>query len=245
MASEKKGTRLIAWGAILSLVGAIAVILSGYGYQWGWWHFSVGFKIIPWGTGMTIIGGIMALIGYIRFEERIKNYSIAAFVGMTLSLGALINIGYWYAEVQKGYPPIHDISTNTLNPPQFEAVVPLRADAPNSLEYDHSETPPAQKAFYPDIETLMVSMSYDETYDRALATARKMPWEIVGENKKEGRIEAYEKLPWFGFIDDVVIKVDTTDSGSKIDMRSVSRLGRGDLGVNAKRIRAYFKRFEK
>ncbi len=71
-----------------------------------------------------------------------------------------------------------------------------------------------------------------------------MPWKLVGENMEEGRIEAYHKLAWFGFIDEVVIRVDTADGGSIVDVRSKSRIGPGDLGVNAKRIKAYLQEFE-
>ncbi len=243
MASSQKGTGFIIWGTSLSIIGALAVIISGYGYQWGWWHFSTGFGIIPWGTGAVVLGVILALVGFIRSDKKMDAITFAACFSMLLTIAAIANLGYWYAEVQTGYPPIHDITTNTLNPPRFEAIVPLRKDAPNSLKYN-AETAATQKAFYPDIKTMQVAMDYEKTYDRALKTARSMGWRIVGESKQEGRIEAYEKLLWFGFIDDVVINVDTTSTGSKIDMRSISRLGRGDLGVNAKRIRVYFKKFK-
>ncbi|HBQ58905.1 MAG TPA: DUF1499 domain-containing protein, partial [Balneolaceae bacterium] len=144
---------------------------------------------------------------------------------------------------QKGYPPIHDITTDTENPPQFEAIAPLREDAPNPVEYSGAETAEAQQEFYGEIEPITVSLGYDEAYDRALEAARDMGWTMVAENKEEGRIEAYEKLAWYGFIDDVVIRVDTTANGSQVDIRSKSRIGRGDLGVNAKRIESYKKEF--
>lgn len=243
MASSQKGTGFIIWGTSISVVGALTVILAGYGYQWGWWHFSTGFSLIPWGTGGVILGGVLALIGFLRSNKKMNTLSFAAGFSMLLTITAITNIGYWYAEVKTGYPPIHDITTDTMNPPRFEAIVPLRKNAPNPLKYD-AETAVAQKAFYPDIKPLLVSMNYDEAYDRALKTARSMGWQLVGESRQDGRIEAYEKLLWFGFIDDVVIKVDTTGTGSKIDMRSISRLGKGDLGVNAKRIRSYFKKFK-
>lgn len=244
-ASNKKGSGVIKWGAILAVLGALAVIISGYGYQWGWWHFSTGFTMIPWGTGAAIVGGIMAGIGFFRIKEWKKNYTIAGVTAIIFGIAALANFSYWFFEVQKGYPPIHDITTDTLNPPEFDAIVPLREGAPNPPEYIHENGPAeAQKEFYSDLETLNVSMNYDQAYDRALATVREMPWQIVGENRQEGRIEAYDKLPWFGFVDDVVIRVDTTEDGSKIDMRSKSRIGRGDLGVNADRIRAYFEEYQ-
>lgn len=237
-------SRLITWGTIISVLGALTVLLSGYGYQWGWWHFSLGFSMIPWGTGAAVLGGIIAAVGFFKVSDRSQKQTIMGSLGIVLAIIALLNIGYWYLEVQKGYPPIHDISTNTVNPPEFEAIVPLRADAPNPPEYIRGETPAAQEAFYGDIEPIETSLNYDEAYDRALETTREMPWTLVDENQEEGRIEAYHKLAWFGFIDDVVIRVDTTETGSIIDIRSKSRIGRGDLGVNAKRIRAYVEEFE-
>jgi len=99
-----------------------------------------------------------------------------------------------------------------------------------------------QQKAYPDIQTLYLDTDYSTAFDRALRAARQMSWEkIVTEDKQTGLIEAVDKLAWFGFRDDVVIRVDTADTSnrSKIDVRSVSRIGRGDIGVNAQRIRDY------
>ena len=200
--------------------------------------------MIPWGTGAAVLGGVIASVGFFKISNRSQNQTIMGYLGIGLALIALLNIGYWYLEVQKGYPPIHDISTDTLNPPEFDAIVPLRADAPNPPEYIRGETSAAQKAFYSDIDPIETTLNYDQAYDRALESARDMPWTLVDESREEGRIEAYHKLAWFGFIDDVVIRVDTTETGSIIDIRSKSRIGRGDLGVNAKRIRSYIEEFE-
>lgn len=179
-----------------------------------------------------------------RIPDRTKNQTIIGALGIGLAIIALVNIGYWYLEVQKGYPPIHDITTDTVNPPEFDEIVPLRADAPNPHQYIFNDGPAeAQKSFYPDISPITTSLNYDEAYDKALDAARDMPWTLVSESREEGKIEAYEKLAWYGFIDDVVIRVDTTETGSRIDIRSKSRIGRGDLGVNAKRIRAYVEEF--
>jgi uncharacterized protein (DUF1499 family) len=242
--TTKTASRLITWGTLISVLGALTVLLSGYGYQWGWWHFGTGFSMIPWGTGAAVLGGVIASVGFFKISNRSQNQTIMGYLGIGLALIALLNIGYWYLEVQKGYPPIHDISTDTLNPPEFDAIVPLRADAPNPPEYIRGETSAAQKAFYSDIDPIETTLNYDQAYDRALESARDMPWTLVDESREEGRIEAYHKLAWFGFIDDVVIRVDTTETGSIIDIRSKSRIGRGDLGVNAKRIRSYIEEFE-
>ena len=87
-----------------------------------------------------------------------------------------------------------------------------------------------------------MKQEYGEAFDRALASAEEMPWEeIVTNDKDSGIIEAYDKLPWFGFVDDIVIRIDTAETAgsTKIDVRSVSRIGRSDIGVNAERIRDY------
>jgi uncharacterized protein (DUF1499 family) len=238
------GMRLIVYGTILAILGALSVLLSGYGYQWGWWSFGFGFSIIPWGTGAAVLGGIISGIGFFRIPDRTKNQTIVGAIGIGLALIALANIGYWYMEVQKGYPPIHDITTDIQDPPQFKAIVPLRVDAPNPSEYIRDNgTPESQRSFYGEIEPIIVNMPYDEAFEHALKAVNELSWTLVDENKEEGRIEAYEKLAWYGFIDDVVIRVDTTETGVEIDIRSKSRIGRGDLGVNAKRIRSYKKAF--
>lgn len=237
----KTANNLIFWGTGIAVLGALAVILSGYGYQWGWWHFSFGFSMIPYGTGAAVLGGIVATAGFFRLEDKTKIAMISGATAIVIVIAAAINLGYWYSEIQQGYPPIHDITTNTDDPPKFAAIAPLREDAPNPVEYAGPETAEAQLEFYGEIEPITLSLTYDEAYNRALKAARDMNWKMVAENREDGRIEAYEKLAWYGFIDDVVIRVDTTESGSRIDIRSKSRIGRGDLGVNAKRIEAYKK----
>lgn len=244
--SAKKGKILIIYGTDLAVIGAVAAVFSGYGYRWGWWSLDIGFALIPGGSGAAVIGGILAAVGLYRMVEENRAYTLIAVTGIVLSLMALGNLGYWALQVQKGYPPIHDISTDTVNPPEFQAIAPLRADAPNPVEYQRdSGVAAAQEAFYSGLETISISRPYDEAFDRALETARQMPWTMVDHSREEGRIEAYHKLVWFGFIDDVVIRVDTTATGSKVDIRSKSRIGQGDLGVNAWRVRKYIEAFDK
>ncbi|NGP76345.1 DUF1499 domain-containing protein [Balneolaceae bacterium YR4-1] len=233
---------------ILAIIASLMFLLSGYGYQWGWWELGFAFQRLIPGAALAALLGLILLIVYgIRKSKSSKAYkgSWMIYASVILCLAVLGNFGYWYLEIQKGYPPIHDITTDTENPPEFEAIVPLRADAPNKTEYGGEEIAEAQKAFYDGLETMRLEVAPAEAYDKALIAAQQMPWEIVAQSKEDLRIEAFHKLPWFGFIDDVVIRVDTTDNGSKIDVRSVSRVGRGDLGVNADRIKSYLAEIEK
>lgn len=87
----------------------------------------------------------------------------------------------------------------------------------------------------------MLSIPSDKAFEQALAAARKMSWVIVDANAAEGRIEATDTTFWFGFKDDIAIRVIPADKGSRVDIRSVSRVGKSDVGMNAKRIRKYMK----
>lgn len=233
---------------LFALIGALMFTLSGYGYQWGWWGLGLAFRtLIPGGAIAALIALVIVIVYAIRRRRSKKKTKgkWMVYVSVILGLAVLGNFGYWYLETQKGYPPIHDITTDTENPPEFEAIVPLRADAPNQTEYGGEEVAKAQKEFYSGIETLRLDVPPSQAYEEALEAARETSWEIVAADKEDLRIEAYHKLPWFGFIDDVVVRVDTTEQGSKIDVRSVSRIGRGDLGVNAHRIKEYLNSIEK
>lgn len=244
----KKYSKLSVASLIIAVIGSLMLVLSGYGYQWGWWDLRLAFRIlIPGAAIAAALGLIILIIHAVIRRKSSKDYkgNWLVYVSLLLCLAVLGNFGYWYMEIQKGYPPIHDITTDTENPPQFNAIVPLRADAPNKAEYGGEEVAKAQKAYYDGLETMKLEIPPANAYDKALQAAREMPWEIVAESKTDLRIEAYHKLPWFGFIDDVVIRVDTANGGSKIDVRSVSRVGTGDLGVNADRIKDYLAEIEK
>jgi uncharacterized protein (DUF1499 family) len=140
-------------------------------------------------------------------------------------------------------PPIHDITTDLENPPAFQAVVPLRAESPNSLE--RPDTLAAQqREGYPDLAPVTLSMAPDQAFDRALAVAQDKGWEIVTADKAAGLIEGTDTTRFFGFKDDVVIRLTPWGSGTRVDMRSVSRVGRSDVGTNAQRIEDFLGELE-
>lgn len=135
-------------------------------------------------------------------------------------------------------PPIHDISTDLEDPPQFDAVAGRRDDGDNSLATD-PETLATQADAYPDIDTLRSELDLEGTFALAERTARALGWEIIRSDLNAGVIEAVDRTPFMGFEDDVVIRVRRTAEGSIVDLRSASRVGVGDLGTNAKRIRRF------
>jgi hypothetical protein len=159
-----------------------------------------------------------------------------------LALGAGVAFVPWNALRQaRALPPIHDITTDTGRPPQFVAILPLRAGAPNPAAYGGADVARAQIGAYPELRTHRMDAAPAEAFKRALQAARDLGWEIVAADAAAGRIEAIDTTFWFGFKDDVVIRVEADGAGSRVDLRSVSRVGVGDVGANARRIRAYLR----
>src|SRR5262249_23047848 len=137
-------------------------------------------------------------------------------------------------------PPIHDITTDWENPPQFLAILPLReAEKANPVAHEGAKVSDQQRKAYPDIAPLKLPVAPDEAFTRALKAVERRGAKIVAADPTAGRIEASERGRWFGFTDDLVIVIAAADKGSRVDIRSVSRVGRNDFGVNAARVRAY------
>lgn len=140
-------------------------------------------------------------------------------------------------------PPIHDISTDTDDPPHFEAVPTLRDPGSNPLDIDPAVVE-QQLSAYPNLDTFRTSRRYEDTYTAALATARELGWEIVRDDLNAGFIEAVDTTALMNFRDDVVIRVRTSGRSSLVDLRSASRVGISDLGTNAARIERFLKKLK-
>ena len=235
-------SKLSSISLLTGVVAAIGLVFSGYGYQWGWWELGTAFTwIIPGSAILGLIATGLAVTYWFAQRESGGSGTQKAVIGLLLGIVVIGTVGYWFNEAMQ-YPPIHDITTDIEDPPTFKNIVALRADAPNDTTYGDQEKADIQRKHYPDMKPVVLDMSYEKAFDKAVSAAQEMPWEqIVTTDQQSGRIEAVDQLPWFGFKDDIVIRLDTVGTGSKtqIDVRSVSRIGRGDIGVNAQRIRDY------
>ena len=154
---------------------------------------------------------------------------------------ALVYVPLQYSYTRNTVPPIHDITTDTDNPPTFSAVLAARAaERAGGVDNRGSQLAQMQKVAYPDMAPVMTALPVTRAFIEALHVAKSMPgWMIVASNADAGRIEASQQSRWFRFTDDIVIRVVGDEAGSRIDMRSTSRQGRSDYGVNAARIRSY------
>lgn len=232
-------------GFALAVVSATAAISAGLGTRAGFWDFKDGFEILRWAALGGLSAAIISAVGLFAFIRGPKSAIISAVLGIILGL-FVFNIPARWWQIAQSHPPIHDITTDTEEPPIFVAVPKLRSGAENPLEYGGPDVASKQKLVYPDVQPILLGVSCVEAFRCALKTAKEMDWEIVDANEAEGRIEAVDTTFWFGFKDDIAVRVVPADGDkARVDVRSVSRVGRGDAGTNAKRILKFTDRLKK
>jgi uncharacterized protein (DUF1499 family) len=214
--------------ALALAVLAVALLASsGLGVRAGLWPFRVGFGMFAGalfaGLGAMGVAAVGLAVPRLR-AGAIPALSAAFVVGLAsaaLPLESLRRV--------KTLPYINDITTDTEAPPQFAQA--------RSYERHFAEL---QHIGYPDLQPLELALPPAQAFARARSAAQALGWEIVAADEGAGRIEAVATTWWFGFKDDVAIRVTPAGQGSRIDVRSRSRVGRSDLGANADRIREFF-----
>ena len=230
----------VAIAALVVAVGGLALLLlAGPGTRMAWWPFRTGLGLLQYAAYGGLAAMALAVIAIalgLLFGGRVLLAGLALLVGLAAFLPP-----YMFKRAAGSLPPIHDISTDTDDPPRFVAVVPLRKDAANPMEYGGPAVAAQQHRAYPDLRPVTLPEPPPRAFERALAAARAQGWEIVESSPAEGRIEATDTTRWFGFKDDVVVRVRPEGAGSRVDVRSLSRVGRSDVGKNAARLRAYLR----
>jgi len=225
---------------LLAVSAALLLLVGGPGTRFGLWEFRDGFLLMRWAAYLGLVSAALALtlliIPATRRGQGVRLLSACV-------IGLIVAYLPWQLQQRaRSVPPIHDITTDTLDPPEFSAILPLRIDAPNPPGYAGEEVARLQQEAYPDLGSYRLNAGAGQAFERALAAARQMGWEIVAADPETGRIEATATTFWYGFKDDIVVRIGADDAGnggSVIDVRSKSRVGRSDLGANAGRIRAY------
>jgi uncharacterized protein (DUF1499 family) len=227
---------------MLALLALLLLALAPVGWRAGWWHFRFAFTWLMTASGAAALAAVIVALAVLLlgWSQLSAGRLIMAVIG--LALGAvLVYVPWHYDRVRKTVPRIHDITTDVENPPEFIAVLPARrAEDAATAVYAGPELARLQRAAYPDVAPLELPLPPAKAFDLAQAVAKSMPgWQIVAADPGSGRIEASQTSRWFRFTDDVVVRVIGHGSGSRVDMRSLSRQGRSDFGVNAARIRLY------
>ena len=212
----------------LSILAAALLVFSGFGVRAGLWAFRVGFGMFAGAmlAGLAAIGAASIALAVPRLHHP-KSMLIAALVLGAASAAVPLE----HLRRVKTLPYINDITTDTQEPPQF---------AQAKLYESHFAE--LQQLGYPGLQPLDLAVPPAQAFARALGAARAMDLEIVDADEKAGRIEAVATTRWFGFKDDMVVRIAPSGAGSRIDVRSKSRVGRSDVGANARRIQEFLTR---
>jgi uncharacterized protein (DUF1499 family) len=239
-ATPRKGSRLSRTAIWSAAVGIVLLGLSGLLPRLGILSPLMAMLVLAVGSLGMLIALFTGGIGLARSGGTGGGASApATWLAVLAGLAVTIYNGLVIGEA-RGAPPIHDLTTDTINPPAFVAVVPLRAvDAQNPPEYAGPEAASAQQAAFPDLQPVYVLKPANQVFAAAKAEIEARGWTLVDANEAEGRIEATAETGWVRFKDDVVIRIQPGREQTRIDMRSKSRVGRGDMGANARRIREF------
>lgn len=225
-------TRYIALALLVLLPLSVILVRAG-----AWQLGLLLYAIACVGSTLLVLLSIALLLlpRFAPWRKAIIRHAFFALPGTLLLLGLVSGGG--------DSPRIHDITTDTADPPTFTMAAQQRGEEANSLQIDPAVTA-AQLAAYPDIKTLTSAQPIDEVFRRALQTATDLGWDIYYQDRETGIIEAVDTTSIMAFKDDIVIRVRSGDQGTHVDLRSVSRVGEGDIGANAKRIREFREAFQ-
>lgn len=237
--TEAPRSRLASFAYLMGIAG-LAIALGGIlGVQVGVLSPLQAFYTFALGT--IACGSIAMLCGIVsivrargRFGPADQRRSVTATaVGMVLVAVVLVS-----AAGGAGKPPINDITTDLADPPAFASAGAVPAYVDRDMSYPADFAPVVLQA-YPDLEPIQLSAAPEEAYARAVASARSLGWTITHEDPASGTFDASETTAIFRFVDDVTVRVRPDNDGTRIDLRSKSRDGRGDLGANAERIQRF------
>jgi hypothetical protein len=242
--------RLSRFGLWAIVVGVVLVAVAGPLNRFTSIGFQAALGSLALGVLVLVLGALLAILGFLVGTAKGSKLSKGpAALGIVIALGLLGYLLTWL-RAGMGVPPIHEVSTDLASPPPFFAILPIRqrTGAANPSEYVAEMTgprgttnvPEAQRKAYPDIQpAILEGVAPADAFARAEAAVKQLGWEVVAAEPAEGRIEATDTTRFFGFKDDVVIRLRAEGGGTRIDVRSKSRVGMGDVGANAARVRRF------
>jgi uncharacterized protein (DUF1499 family) len=241
---------IVRLALIVALIVPVYFLVAALGTKFGLFDWTLGFvrMTFQWGAPLLIGAAGLAVLAFgLSLLVPPRRGAITALLALAIPLAGLGYAFYVRSQAQT-IPPIHDISTDLVDPPSFsQAVIDARATIPESNDLDllakrtGDGRPFAelQREAYGDIEPIVTGRGQGDAFDAALAEAQAQGWTIGASDRDAGIIEATDSTFWYGFTDDIVIRVRAEGTGARVDVRSVSRVGRSDLGANARRMRPF------
>lgn len=224
---------------VAAAIALLMVCFAGPGTKMGFWSWQLGLGMVKWAFYLGAAAAISALALIVLLlvpSQRTRPWMPV--LALCVALASMVP-PVLLLSTAKSVPRIHDVTTDMAEPPPFVGLMEERKKSPNGFAYGGEPVAALQRAGYPDLKPLMMKAPPREAMQKALDAARSMGWEVVSSDATTGRIEATATTTWFGFKDDVIVRIRPEGEGSRVDVRSVSRVGLSDLGANAKRIQAY------
>jgi uncharacterized protein (DUF1499 family) len=236
--------RLARMAFITACVAALVVASSGPLHRYLGLDIESTIAIFRYGFYVAVAGAALGLATIVptRPGDRRRGFVAALLAVMVGAAAAYVPIS-WFLRAQQS-PELNDITTDIASPPPLVVTLSLRRDASNPPAYPGAGAGVLQRAAYPDILPVVLAVPPAEAFKKVDNAAMAMGWEIVARAPADGRLEAVATSEWFGFHDDIVVRIRPEGAGSRVDIRSKSRNGESDLGVNAKRIRDFIARLK-
>lgn len=238
MQPSQGSSRLLTALTYLALALLLALPLAVLMVRAGLWQEGLLLYAVSCLAAAIVLLLLIVLLALPKYRQRRRQIGLGVLLvlpGTLLFLSVLATQG--------DYPAIHDITTDLNDPPVFTHAPDLRGPDSNSLAVK-PDTLGVQREAYPDLASLRSERTVSNAYRHALEVAARLGWDIVWQSPESGYIEAVETTAIMAFKDDIAIRIRSTTEGSVIDLRSVSRVGVGDLGANAQRIRAFVAAFD-
>ena len=220
----------------VSAVVAMTFPVLALGVHFDWWGFQIALPLLA-GAALTAaillaLAGVALLSSLRRPLQKTSIRAIWIIVVLALPMAMVFHHGLKASQA----PVLYDVSTSWDNPPSISAARPQQANPLQTAESNRS----LQQQFYPDLVPVTLPVSVEEALAKVQSTAQTLGWNIVSVDATNGVVNATDTTFWFGFVDDITVRLTALpEGGSKIDVRSVSRVGKSDLGKNADRIRMF------
>lgn len=232
-------SRIARSATVLAWISLSLLPLSVIATRWNLLHFRYGLLMYLLAALLGLL--VIVLAGLFTRSQPSEAGRKALSRAALLSLPA---IGLFAFSVFSAgdAPMIHNVTTAPDNPPQFIAAPKQRGADANPLAYT-PELAEIQRQAYPELQTLTTELSGKEAHQVSLAVANRLGWEVYYDDAVKGQIEAVATTRWFGFKDDILIRINASSEPTRIDLRSVSRVGQGDMGANARRIQKFIDSF--
>jgi uncharacterized protein (DUF1499 family) len=232
---QRSKVALIA--GVLGAVGLLGVVIGAALAHFGIVAPLSGFLMFGLSLLLALIAGVIALVAF--YTTRAASHRSGrplAWLGVVAAATAIGIVAF--ARSSADVPPINDISTDLVDPPAF-GTDPSGRGRDMAFPAGFAEQIKATTA-YQDLRPVHVARAPADVLGEVEATARALDWKVVSVDTAAGTVVANDTTKVFRFVDDIVVRVrDDGTGGSLVDMRSKSRDGQGDNGVNAVRIRRF------